>query len=287
MATIDLDIQGIVPTEGYTPLPKGFYKVLISESSVDITDKGDGKKLTLTFKSIHGSSTDKIVKKVLTIAHPNQQTVDITKEELARICKAINFVASSKAFQSEMLHNIPLVIDVKIDGDYNKITKYLSLNEMAEKHPKEASELGLTQSAAPTFTPPPMVTPNTAPVFTPPVASPVVPPVFTQPAAMPVFTPPTPVAQVAPEVKYWISHPNINDGTPMLKPDKEVLGLVATGLFDMLVMTEDQSSGWKNVEAFGLVPVAAVAGGVPNPSLPSTPSIPGLPTATPPWNTAK
>ena len=316
MAQVNVNLTGVTPSAGFSALPKDFYKVIIDETSMEATQKGDGAFLKARFKVVGGAFDGRVVYENLNIQNPNVQTVNIALAQLAAICKAINFVTPASGFESTMMHNIPLIVKLKVDKeDYNRITDYLSIADFQAKHPEDANRLGLGQAAVGAFTPPPVQSatppaftppaansapafapqvgappafaPQGAPAFTPPVSAP---PAFQAPAAAPApMAPPAfapaPVAQApapveAPAVNYWISHPSINGGEVLLKADKEIIGLVASGLFDILVMSEDQSSGWKKAEDFGLVNIIQSAGAAPTPA-------PGMPVAPMPWNTAK
>lgn len=310
MAQINVNLTGVEPATGFSPLPKGFYKAMIDESSVEPTKGGDGAFLKLRFVIVDGPFNGRTVYSNMNIQNPNKKTVDIALAQLSAICKAVNVVTGPQGFESSSLHNQPLIIKVKIDkDDYNQIMEYMSFADLQAKHPEDAAQMGLGQAAVGGFTPPPMQT-ATLPAFTPPVANsapafapqlgappafaaqpapsfapPIsAPPAFQAPAAAPApMTPPTfaPAPAAAPVVvNYWISHPSINGGEVLLKSDKETIGLVASGLFDILVMSEDQSSGWKKAEDFGLVNIIQSAGAAPTPA-------PGMPVAPMPWNTAK
>jgi hypothetical protein len=303
MATVNVNLTGVEPSQGFSPLPKNFYRVMIDESSVEPTKNADGAFLKVRFVVIDGVYAKRTIFENFNIKNANVQTVNIALAQLAAICKAINYQPPANGFESSSLHNIPFIVKVKIDKDeYNRVTEYLSIAEFQLKHADEAAAMGLGQAAPSAFTPPPMAN-TAAPAFAPPAANSVppmfappagnIPPVVTQAVPPPVATPPAfappavqapapmtppafaaPVAP-APEPNYWISHPSLNDGTPLLKSKSEIIGLTSTGLFDILVMTEDQTSGWKSAPDFDLVAIAQTAGAVP-----------GMPTTPGPWNTA-
>lgn len=308
MAQVNVNLAGVEPSKGFSPIPKGFYRAVIDESSVEATQRGDGAYLKLRFKICFGEFVNRNIYDNLNIQNQNVQTVNIALAQLAAICKAINFQPPQGAFDSAALHNVPLVIRVKIDKeDQNRITEFLSTAEMQSKYPDEAAALGLGQGAGSTFTPPPVQ--SAPPAFTPPPAAgmppsfappPIngpapginpppflgqpgvnnAPPPFaaSAPATPPPMAAPAPVAPpVVAELKYWISHPNIQNGDVLLKTQSEVVGLVTSGLFDILVMSEDQSSGWKTAQDFGLVPITQIAGVAPAPA--------GMPGSPAPWGT--
>jgi hypothetical protein len=93
--------------------------VVIKESDVKETKRGDGQYLKLTFEIIEGDYAGRRIWSNLNLVNPNEKAVEIAQRELAGICKACGF--SETPEDSMELHGIPMEATVKIQpgsGDF-------------------------------------------------------------------------------------------------------------------------------------------------------------------------
>lgn len=103
---------------------------------------------------------------------------------------------------------------------------------------------------------------------------------YTPQAAAAPYTPPAPAADSLPMVhNYWVVG---DDGVVVLKERAELQALILARRVDVMLMSEDQTSGWKPATQFGfalpVVPTAAPAPPSP-PTAPAAPTPPSPPTA--------
>ena len=103
------------------------------------------------------------------------------------------------------------------------------------------------------------------------------PPVQQPEVQTPQFQPPQ--AQATPAKKVWLSHSSVNNGTPELRPETDIVALIQSGVTDALVMSEDQSSGWVSPGQLGIMAPAAQQ--MQPPQAQAIPS--GMPLAAAPW----
>jgi len=109
------DLDGFDATEHkdmdtFEAIPAGDYKCMIVESIMKDTKKGDGQYLELVFEVLEGDYQGRKVWERLNLVNPNSTAVEIAQRALAAICKAVGIVRPK---DSEELHSIPLVVDVK------------------------------------------------------------------------------------------------------------------------------------------------------------------------------
>lgn len=127
------------PSKGFDadPLPVGKYIAAITASELKPTNDGTGKYLNLEFTVIDGEHKGRKLWTNLNLVNNNPDTVKYAQADLA----AINQACGVKPTMSEQLHDIPLVISVKIEpakGEYgpkNKITRYAKLDGTAGSIP--------------------------------------------------------------------------------------------------------------------------------------------------------
>ena len=114
----NFNAESIEPNTSYEPIPAGWYTAIISSSEMKATRDGYGEYLSLTLQVIEGQYENRLVFARLNLKNANDKTVDIARKDLAAICRAVG-VMSPQA--SEQLHDIPLMIKVKVrpaSGDY-------------------------------------------------------------------------------------------------------------------------------------------------------------------------
>ena len=118
LAGYNFNAEEVEPSSSFDPIPAGWYQAIISNSEMKATRDGYGEYLSLTLQVIEGQYENRLVFARLNLKNANDKTVDIARKDLAAICRAVG-VMSPQA--SEQLHDIPLMIKVKVrpaSGDY-------------------------------------------------------------------------------------------------------------------------------------------------------------------------
>lgn len=103
-----LNVEPINNTE---PLPAGKYVAVITESEMKPTKNGGGSYLQLTFTIIEGEYKNHVLWARLNLNNPNVTAVKIARAELSAICHAVGVMQPRDSIE---LHNLPLVINVKL-----------------------------------------------------------------------------------------------------------------------------------------------------------------------------
>ena len=123
----------------FSLLPEGDYEVMITESEMKETKKGDGQFLALTFQTIAPDEfAGRFIWVNLNLDNPNEVAVKISRAELGAICRAVDVMQPD---DSEDLHNIPFVVTIK-----HKMSKFKGeLEAIVKKY----APAGITKAAAP------------------------------------------------------------------------------------------------------------------------------------------
>ena len=100
----------IEPAVDFDPVPAGKYLAVITDSEMKPTKSGVGSYLELTFQIIEGECKNRLLWSRLNLDNPNQTAVQIARQELSSICRAVGLMTPN---DSAELHNLPLVITVK------------------------------------------------------------------------------------------------------------------------------------------------------------------------------
>lgn len=114
-------------TGDFEPLPVGEYMAVITASEMKTTRAGDGEYLALTFQVIDGPHKGRNLWSNLNLKNPSEKAVQIAHGELSAICRAVGVLTPR---DSAELHNIPLIVKVKIEArkdtgeQTNRITSY-------------------------------------------------------------------------------------------------------------------------------------------------------------------
>jgi hypothetical protein len=118
LAGYNFNAEEVEPSSSFDPIPAGWYQAIISNSEMKATRDGYGEYLSLTLQVIEGQYENRLVFARLNLKNANDKAVDIARKDLAAICRAVG-VMSPQA--SEQLHDIPLMIKVKVrpaSGEY-------------------------------------------------------------------------------------------------------------------------------------------------------------------------
>ena len=89
-----------------TPIPPGEYEVIITRSDTKATKTGDGSYLELEMQIVSGELSGRRYWERLNLDNPNQQTVTIAQQQLARLCAALDL---DEVNDSQELHDRPVV----------------------------------------------------------------------------------------------------------------------------------------------------------------------------------
>jgi hypothetical protein len=111
MATLNFDANQYDPASGRDPLPAGKYLVSITSTEMKPTRNGAGQYLECEYQVLDGQHKGRRVWSRHTLNHPNEQTVQIAREQLSAICHAVGVMTPQ---DSAELHNLPLTITVKV-----------------------------------------------------------------------------------------------------------------------------------------------------------------------------
>ena len=107
--------------DSFDLLPKGDYEVEITDSEFKENSKKTGSFLSVTFKVVSGESKGRLLFDNFNLVHSNPKAVEIAQQQFSGLCKAVGVLTPG---DSSDLHNIPLVISVDIDGEYNRVKRY-------------------------------------------------------------------------------------------------------------------------------------------------------------------
>ena len=149
LAGYNFNAEEVEPSSSFDPIPAGWYTAIISASELKATRDGYGEYLSLTLQIIEGQHENRLVFARLNLKNANDKAVDIARKDLAAICRAVGVMSPQG---SEQLHDIPLMIKVKVrpaSGDYeasNDIGGYKAV-EGANLTPAPKTQTPVTPSA--------------------------------------------------------------------------------------------------------------------------------------------
>lgn len=138
----------VEPSQDFEPIPAGKYLAVIIESEMKPTKNGNGQYLQLTLQILEGPYKGRYVWARLNLHNANPTTVQIARQELSAICRAVGVMQPGDSVE---LHNIPLVITVKLKkrDDTGDMT-----NEVRGYAKREAAPGSATPAQATNPTPP-------------------------------------------------------------------------------------------------------------------------------------
>lgn len=111
MANLDgtFDAESEKSSEGFDLIPDGTYEAIIIESERKKANSGKGDYISLTFQIIGPTHAGRRIWHNLNLWNDNPQAVQISRGNLAEICRAVNVL---KIKDSSELHNLPMLIKV-------------------------------------------------------------------------------------------------------------------------------------------------------------------------------
>lgn len=132
---------------GFDPLPEGKYVMAIVASEQKPTADGLNEYLKLTLQVLEGEHQGRKLWQNLNLWHSSAQVVQYAKAEMSLICRATGkFGAQS----SEELHDVPLLVEVKVkkgsNGEpQNAIKNYLPIGAASQSQPSAPAAGGAAQ----------------------------------------------------------------------------------------------------------------------------------------------
>lgn len=108
------------PESQFDPLPSGDYPVVIVDSEVKTTKRGDGQYLELQMQVMSGPYSGRTLWSRVTLSNPNATATQIGQQQLAQLRHATGVMQLT---DSQQLHNIPVqarIEHVKADPAKNR-----------------------------------------------------------------------------------------------------------------------------------------------------------------------
>lgn len=129
---MNFDATKVAPSTGRPdPVPVGDYTLMVTESEVAATKKGDGRILKLTYTVVAPEQyKGRKVFANLNIVNPSAEAQKIAQGELSALCHATNVLQLKNSSQ---LHNIAFKAKLGIEQDpgyppKNNVTKYIGVD---------------------------------------------------------------------------------------------------------------------------------------------------------------
>jgi Protein of unknown function (DUF669) len=162
------DATTVEPNKPIEPLPPGRYVVQIVTSEMRPTKDGMGQLLWLELDVLEGEFAGRKLFDRLNLVNANPTTVEIAQRTLSAICHA---VGKMQVDDSEQLHLIPLMADVKVQPpkngyDASNTLRYMPLDQQRPAPRPVASPArpaAAAKQAAPVASPAPVAKTGTAP----------------------------------------------------------------------------------------------------------------------------
>lgn len=145
------DANKVDPTTPFEVLPAGDYEVVIVNSELKATSRGDGKLLELTLQVLSGEHQNRKLWDRLNLINPSAAAQQIARGTLSAICRAVGVATPN---DSSELHGKPLVAVVKVkkqvrDGKetgslQNEVAGYKPRATFAAPAPQQQTAAGAT-----------------------------------------------------------------------------------------------------------------------------------------------
>lgn len=144
MASLNgFDATQFEPQSDRSPLPAGEYRAVIIDSEEKPTKAGTGKYLQLTIEIVDGEHKGRRVWDRLNLVNPNAKAVEIARDTLASICRAVNVLQPKDSVE---LHNIPLTVRVAVrrredNGEHtNEVKGYKAISQTPKPVSTESAD---------------------------------------------------------------------------------------------------------------------------------------------------
>jgi len=150
------DATTVDPNKPFELLPPGRYVVQIINSELRPTKDGRGQYLWLELDVLEGEYAGRKLFDRLNLINNNPTTVEIAQRTLSAICHA---VGKMQVDDSEQLHFIPLVADVKVQPakngyDAQNTLRYLPLKQGGASTARATPQVGEAAKKQPSATAP-------------------------------------------------------------------------------------------------------------------------------------
>ena len=126
MVQFNFNANDVEPKRGFEALPAGTYQAIVTGSQMKQTKSGTGKYLELTFQVTDAEFAGRLIWDRLNLVNQSAQAVEIAKEALGGICRAVGEMVLNDTYQ---LHNKPLSIRVIQKDGQNEIKDYLKVEK--------------------------------------------------------------------------------------------------------------------------------------------------------------
>lgn len=130
------DASSVEPNKPFEILPPNRYVVQIVASEMRATKDGQGQYLWLELDVLEGEFQGRKLFDRLNLVNNNPQTVEIAQRTLSAICHA---VGKLQVQDSEELHLIPLMADVKVQPPKEGYGPSNALRYLALEQPKQSA----------------------------------------------------------------------------------------------------------------------------------------------------
>ena len=126
--------EEVPPQDSLDPLPAGWYQVIITDSEMKPTKRGDGEYLQLELTITEGEHSGRKLWDRLNLNKPNHTAVDIAQRAQSSIWHAVGNLTPN---DSAELHDIPIEAKVSVkpgsDGfdPRNEVKGYRAIGEAA------------------------------------------------------------------------------------------------------------------------------------------------------------
>lgn len=138
MARINFDASNVAPQQAFEALPSGWYKLAITDSSLEPTSDGKGTFLKLEISVLEGRFKNRKLFENLNLENVNPQTVEIAQQALSAICHATGVI---RCEDSSQLHNIPIFGKLSIEAERTEDSLKNTINP-ATKTPYKPGDPG-------------------------------------------------------------------------------------------------------------------------------------------------
>lgn len=138
MAKLNFDASQIAPQQPMEALPAGWYKAAVTESTLEPTNDGTGMVLKTVYDVLEGAFKGRKIFNNFNLQNKNPQAVEIAQQELSGLCHATGVI---RCTDSEMLHNIPFFVKLKIEAERTEDSLKNTINP-ATKQPYKPGDTG-------------------------------------------------------------------------------------------------------------------------------------------------
>ena len=145
------DATTVEPNKPFEPVPPGQYLAQIVNSEMRPTKDGTGQYLWLELDVLEGAFAGRKLFDRLNLVNANPTTVEIAQRTLSAICHA---VGKMQVDDSEQLHLIPLIVDVKVQPpkngyDASNSMRYLPLTQAPSQPAAATPPVGSAAATTP------------------------------------------------------------------------------------------------------------------------------------------